>query len=166
MTYFLHFFLTIPGILEGQFWFPVLPLSSCSRAAIVLLLVRVYRADGRCWCENGWCVSLPAASSICHSSEERPHLPSVCFHLSQFPRSSSSFKRSQSILQQIVQNSQKWWLALSPKIIGFNLSRDNLFCNSNFFWHLITFDHITSEAWHWENGQLYTTSSTRSLILW
>ena len=120
-------------VIEGQFWFPVLPLSSCSRAAIVLLLVRVYRADGRCWCENGWCVSLPAASSICHSSEERPHLPSVCFHLSQFPRSSSSFKRSQSILQQIVQNSQKWWLAMSPKIIDFNLSRDNLFCNSNFF---------------------------------
>ena len=108
-----------------------------------MLLVRVYRADGRCWCENGWCVSLPAASSICHSSEERPHLPSVCFHLSQFPRSSSSFKRSQSILQQIVQNGQKWWLAMSPKIIDSNLSRDNLFCNSNFFdtWSLSITSH-------------------------
>ena len=62
-------------------------------------------------------VSLPAASSICHSSEERPHLPSVCFHLSQFPRSSSSFKRSQSILQQIVQNSQKWCLQRSSTLI-------------------------------------------------
>ena len=133
-------------VIEGQFWFPVLPLSSCSRAAIVLLLVRVYRADEHCWCENGWCVSLPAASSICHSSEERPHLPSVCFHLSQFPRSSSSFKRSQSILQQIVQNSQKWWLAMSPKIIDFNLSRDNLFCNSNFFdtSHHFRSHHISS----------------------
>ena len=37
---------------------------------------------------------------------------------------------------------------------------------ATFLTNHITFDHITSVAWHLENGQLYTTSSTWSLILW
>ena len=37
---------------------------------------------------------------------------------------------------------------------------------ATFLTHHITFDHITAETWHWENGQLYTTSSTWSWLWW
>ena len=66
-----------------------------------------------------WCVR----RVLCHSSEETLFL--VCFHLSQSSRSSSSFKRSQSILWQIVQNRRCLQISSLP------LSRDQLFCSFN-----------------------------------
>ena len=75
-----------------------------------------------------WCVR----RVLCHSSEETLFL--VCFHLSQSSRSSSSFKRSQSILWQIVQTGDvsKYHLFLSHAINSFATSIRNQLWVSRF----------------------------------